>query len=98
MEFDALPIMVAANGRVSIPAAQRKALGLEKGGMVVARVENGELQLRPVRKVLSEMRADLAAYLKASGDTTDHFLADRRAEVLREDQEHDAAPRHVDAA
>ena len=37
---------MAANGRLSIPAKQRKALGLEKGGMVVSTVENGELRIR----------------------------------------------------
>ena len=35
MSHDSQPIRVAANGRLSIPAKQRKALGLENGGMVV---------------------------------------------------------------
>ena len=51
-DLDSQPIRMAANGRLSIPAKQRKALGLENGGMVVSTVENGELRIRTVKAVL----------------------------------------------
>jgi AbrB family looped-hinge helix DNA binding protein len=79
---------MAANGRISIPAKQRKALGLEKGGLVVATVENGELRIRTVKAVLDELRKRLAPYLKASGDTVDRFIADRYVEAGREEAEY----------
>ena len=84
MGHDSQPIRMAANGRISIPAKQRKALGLEKGGLVVATVENGELRIRTVKAVLDELRERLAPYLKASGDPVDRFIADRHAEAGRE--------------
>lgn len=87
MGHDSQPIKMAANGRLSIPAKQRKALGLENGGMVVSTLENGELRIRPIAAVLAELQAMVAPYLKASGDTVDQFIADRRAEAAREEQD-----------
>jgi bifunctional DNA-binding transcriptional regulator/antitoxin component of YhaV-PrlF toxin-antitoxin module len=88
MGNDNHPIRMAANGRLSIPAKQRKALGLEKGGMVVSSVENGELRIRTVKAVLDELRQRLAPSLKASGDTVDQFIADRHAEAEQEEAEY----------
>ena len=88
MRRDNLLIKVAPNGRMSIPAKQRKALGLENGGSVVATVQDGELRIRTVKAVLDEVRDRLAPVLKASGDTVDKFIADRRAEAAREEQEY----------
>jgi antitoxin PrlF len=85
MGYDSAPVKVAANGRISIPARQRKALGLEDGGMVVMAVENGELRIRPVKAVLEDVRAMIAPFLRSSGDTVDQFLADRRAEEDMDD-------------
>src|SRR5690242_5598254 len=87
MGYDSQPIRMSANGRLSIPAKQRRALGLENGGMVVATLENGELRIRPIAAVLAEVQAMVASYVKASGDTVDQFIADRRAEAAREEQE-----------
>lgn len=81
---------MAANGRLSIPAKQRKALGLENGGMVVSTLENGELRIRPIGAVIAEIQAMVAPYRKASGDTVDQFIADRRAEAAREEREMEA--------
>jgi bifunctional DNA-binding transcriptional regulator/antitoxin component of YhaV-PrlF toxin-antitoxin module len=88
MSQDSQPIRMAANGRLSIPAKQRKALGLENGGMVVSTLENGELRIRTVKAVLDELRQRLAPYLRASGDTVDQFIADRHAEADREEAEY----------
>ena len=83
-----LPIKMAPNGRLSIPAKQRKALGLEKGGIVVSTVENGELRIRTMKAVLDELRERLAPCRKASGDTVDQFVANRHAEADREEAEY----------
>jgi AbrB family looped-hinge helix DNA binding protein len=82
---DNQPIKVSPSGRLSIPAKQRKALGLEGGGMVVATVQDGELR---IRTVLDDLCALVAPALKASGDTVDQFIADRHAEAAREEQEY----------
>jgi AbrB family looped-hinge helix DNA binding protein len=88
MGHDNRPIKVSPNGRLSIPAKQRKAMGLEAGGMVVVTVQDGELRIRTVQAVLDEISALVAPVLKASGDTVDQFIADRHAEAEREEQEY----------
>jgi bifunctional DNA-binding transcriptional regulator/antitoxin component of YhaV-PrlF toxin-antitoxin module len=87
MGYDSQPIRMSPNGRLSIPAKQRKALGLENGGMVVSTLDNGELRIRPIAAVLAEVQAMVAPYLRASGDTVDQFIADKRAEAARDEQE-----------
>jgi len=83
-----VPVRMAANGRLSVPARLRKALGLQKGGVVVLSLQDGELRIRPISTVLEEIQAMVAPYLKSSGDTVDQFLADRRAEAAREEAEY----------
>lgn len=75
---------VAENGRISLPSKQRKLLGLEAGGAVVIRLENGELHIRPVRSVIASLQDRVRQHLAGSGETVDRFLADRREEANRE--------------
>ena len=82
-----LPVRMARNGRLSVPAKFRKALGLEDGGMVVLSLQDGEVRIRPIGVVLAEVQAMVAPYLKASGDSVEQFLADKRAELAREELE-----------
>jgi AbrB family looped-hinge helix DNA binding protein len=73
-------VNLAPNGRLSIPASQRRALGLEDGGAVVIELIGDALHIRPVRAVLNDLRTRLAPRLRASGDTVAQFLLDRRRE------------------
>jgi len=88
MAQDHQTIKVSPNGRLSIPAKQRKALGIEGGGTVVATVQDGELRIRTVNAVLDEISALVGPVLKASGNTVDQFIADRHAVAGREEQEY----------
>ena len=45
---------------------------------------------RPIGVVLAEVQAMVAPYLKASGDSVEQFLADKRGEVAREELEYQA--------
>jgi AbrB family looped-hinge helix DNA binding protein len=74
-------VKVAPNGRLSVPAKQRKLLGLENGGLVVLRVEGDDLHIRPVRAVLTDLQDRVARALKGSGTTVDDFIAERRQEA-----------------
>lgn len=82
-----LPARMAPNGRLSVPAKFRKALGLESGGVVILSLRDGEIRIRPIQAVLAEIQAMVAPYLKTSGDTVEQFLADRRAEAAQEEAE-----------
>ena len=79
-------VKLAENGRVNIPARQRRLLNLEHGGLMVAEVTDGELRLRPARTVLAELRdgvsADLARIGRQRGPV---HRGIRRAEAAREE-------------
>ncbi len=93
MGHDKQIVRMSETGRLSIPAKQRKELGLEEGGMVVTRVENGELRIRPVRTVLTELQAKVSGLLAAAGVKpgtllSDEVIAERREAATRDEREH----------
>ena len=45
---------VSASGRVSIPAAFRKALGLDRGGNIVVELIGREIRIRTVDEVIAQ--------------------------------------------
>jgi AbrB family looped-hinge helix DNA binding protein len=85
MGHDRILVKLEQNGRLSIPARQRRLLNLEHGGLMVAEVHDGELRLRPARTVLADLRDKVSADLARSGDSVDRFIADRRAEAARDE-------------
>jgi AbrB family looped-hinge helix DNA binding protein len=87
MADEPVMVRVAENGRLSIPARQRKLLGIENGGVMVATVSGGELRLRPVRTVVSERQDEVARYLSGSGEGVERFIAERRIEAKNETAE-----------
>lgn len=78
-------VRVAENGRLSLPSKYRRMVGLEDGGVVVVRVEDGEIRIRPVQAVVEELQEVARRYFAGSGETVERFLTDRREEALRED-------------
>jgi bifunctional DNA-binding transcriptional regulator/antitoxin component of YhaV-PrlF toxin-antitoxin module len=56
MSNEVIMVLVSGSGRITLPARHRRAIGLDAGGVAVARVENGEIRIRPVQAVLAEMQ------------------------------------------
>jgi AbrB family looped-hinge helix DNA binding protein len=77
-------LKISENGRVSIPAAFRRELGVKPGDELIARVEDGELRLTSPRLALERARRILDRYIKDDEDLADRLIADRRAEAARE--------------
>jgi AbrB family looped-hinge helix DNA binding protein len=77
-------VRIAENGRVSIPAKYRKMLGLEHGGIGVARMENGELRLRPVRQVIADLQERVSKLTPTQESDVDWLLQQRRLEFAKE--------------
>ena len=76
---------VSKSGRLSIPAAFRKAAGIEAGGDVVVELEGREIKLRPVDEVVKQAQALSRRLLQNKpGTSLRDFLALRRAEAKRE--------------
>ena len=70
---------------MNIPVHVRRQAGLERGGPVVMTVVDGEIRLRAVRNVLTALQGDADAVFAGSGESVDGFLAERRAEMARDE-------------
>ncbi len=75
---------VGADGRVMIPAAYRRLLGIEEGGHVLMLLENGEVRLVGHESAIARAQALVAKYVEDESTSTEAFLAERRREATRE--------------
>jgi len=75
---------VGEGGRIVIPAAFRAALGMDVGGQVLLRVEDGELRIFTPREGIRKAQALLRHYMPADRSLADELIAERRAEAARE--------------
>lgn len=80
-------LKVASDGRFVIPAAARAAMELGEEGKVSVYVEDGILKLVTPRVAIRQIREMLKPYRSETGSIVDEFIAERRAEAVREEQE-----------
>lgn len=72
-------------GRLVLPAAVRKALGLKPGSRLILSVEGQVVSLTPMREAIRKAQAILAPYRPKDGClVSDELVADRREEYRRE--------------
>jgi AbrB family looped-hinge helix DNA binding protein len=76
---------ISEGGKMNIPAQIRREVGLEYGGPVMMSVVDGEIRMRPLRHVLTDLQGEAQAVFAGSGDSVDRFLAERRQEARHED-------------
>ncbi len=69
---------VNENGRVVIPAAFRKALGIEVGDEVVLRIHDDELRITTQEHRIQRVQRRARRYVKAGTSLVDELLAERR--------------------
>ena len=78
-------VVLDGAGRLVLPAAVRKALGLKLGSQMVLSVEGQVVTLTPMREAIRQAQAILAPYRPKDGHSVaDDLVAERRAEVVRE--------------
>lgn len=77
-------LRVNENGRIVIPAALRKALGINSGDELIARVEDDELRITTMRKRLERAQRNVRKYIKRGISLSDELIAERRREARRE--------------
>lgn len=76
---------VSPSGRLSLPAAYRKAVGLERGGNVVIELDGREMRIITLDEAVARAQAISRRLLKGKpGASVDAFLAERRREAERE--------------
>lgn len=77
----------AVSAVVKIPAALRRALGIEPGDRLIARAEDDRLILERREAVVRRLRGrfrEVAA--SGRGSVADELIAERRAEARREEE------------
>ena len=77
-------LRINENGRVVIPAAFRKELGIKAGDEVILRVDDGELRISTLKSRLERARRQVRKYVKPGVSLVDELIAERREEAKRE--------------
>lgn len=83
-----------SDGRVTIPAQVRRAAGIEPGQTLVVYVDNGRVVIEERAHLLARIQdeaIEAAAAAGHAGSAVDELIADRRAEMAREDAEESGA-------
>jgi len=75
---------VNENGRVVIPAAFRKALGINIGDEVVLRMEDGELRITTLKRRLERAQHLVRKHVKRGVSLVDELIAERREAARNE--------------
>jgi AbrB family looped-hinge helix DNA binding protein len=76
------------SGRILIPVAVRRRLGLSEGSQVIVKVEeSGALQIASRSQAVARVRERIRKFIPAGQDLVEKLIRDRRAEAEREDQE-----------
>ena len=75
---------VNENGRVVIPAAFRRALGINAGDEVVLRMEDDELRITTLKRRLERAQRLVRKHVKPGASLVDELIAERREEAKNE--------------
>lgn len=73
------------NGRIVIPAAFRKALGLKGGDVLTMRMDEDGLHIQTKRQALLKARAIVRQHIDKNRSLSDELIAERRLEANREE-------------
>jgi antitoxin PrlF len=75
---------VNENGRVVIPAAFRKAMGINVGDQVVLRIEDNELRISTLKQRIERAQRLVRQHVKPGTSLVDELIAERRKAAKRE--------------
>ncbi|HEV2732004.1 MAG TPA: AbrB/MazE/SpoVT family DNA-binding domain-containing protein [Terriglobales bacterium] len=71
-------LRVNENGRVVIPAAFRKALGINAGDEIVLQLEDDELRITTLKRRLERAQRLVRKHVKPGTSLVDELIAERR--------------------
>lgn len=72
------------NGRIVIPAAFRRDLGIKAGDIVVLRLENNELRITTLQQRLAKAQQWMRQNVAPGTSLSDELIAERREAAKRE--------------
>jgi len=75
---------VVEGGRLIVPAAFRKDMGLAKGDTVIMELHGDELRVRPAKSALKRLREKLRASANMDLSVVDELIAERRRDSADE--------------
>lgn len=78
---------INAGGKIALPADLRREFGLKPGDTLVFESDGDGFKVRSYAAVINELQARFAKYRRPGVSVVDELIADRRAEVAREDAE-----------
>lgn len=74
---------IRENGRLVIPAAYRKALGLKTGDEVLLVLEDGEIRVVSARQAIARAQTLLRHYIPKGRSLSEELIRERREEAAR---------------
>jgi AbrB family looped-hinge helix DNA binding protein len=77
-------LRINENGRLVIPAAYRKALGIKAGDKIVLRLDKDELRIMTLKRRIERAQERARKYLKPGVSLVDELIAERREAAKRE--------------
>ena len=77
-------VRIIEGGKLVIPAAMRRELGIATGDTVVVDVADGELRVRSLPAAIARAQAILRRHVPEGVSLADELIADRRREAERE--------------
>jgi AbrB family looped-hinge helix DNA binding protein len=83
MTMTAQPVKIIEGGKLVIPAAMRRAIGIASGDTVLVDVEDGELRIRSLARAVERAQALVRRRVPAGVSLADELIADRRSEAER---------------
>jgi antitoxin PrlF len=84
--MQSLDIRVASNGRMVLPLALRKAMGLHGDTKIIATFADGEVRLSPINSGVGGV-GGICGHHETVARTTADFLAERAAETTHDNDE-----------
>lgn len=77
----AQPVRIIEGGKLVIPAAMRRALGIASGDTVMVGIEDGELRIRSLARAVERAQAIVRRHVPRGDSLADELIADRRGEA-----------------
>lgn len=75
--------IIREGGRLVIPAAYRKALGLKPGDEVLLVLEDGEIRVVSTRQAIARAQTLLRRYVPKGRSLSEELIQERREEAAR---------------
>lgn len=74
-------VRLGAGGRVIIPSALRKAMGIKVGDELIATVDEDGMRMTTIQQAVARAQRLVRQYVPAGTSLADELIAERRAEA-----------------